>query len=69
MKFMTLKQGNRSVMEYALKFTKLSNFAFSLVADLRAHMNIFTLGVFVLVKMECKAAMLNKDIDISSLMT
>lgn len=69
MEFMNLRQGGTSIREYALKFTKLSKYALSLVADSRAHMNTFTLGVSDLVKIECKAAMLIKEIDISRLMT
>lgn len=52
-----------------LKFTKLSKYALSLMANSRVRKNKFTLCVSNLVKMEFKAAMLIIEIDISRLMT
>lgn len=45
--FINLKQGGMSVREYVVKFTKLSKYASSLVADSRAHKNKFTLDVSI----------------------
>lgn len=58
-----------SVREYTLKFIKLSKCARSLMADSRDRMNIFTFGVSNMVKIECKAAMLIKEMNISRFMT
>ena len=43
--FINLRQGNMSVREYSLKFTKLSKYAPSLVADPRVKMSMFMSGV------------------------
>lgn len=51
--------------EYALKSIKLSKYAPFMVADARAHMNKFILGISNLVVMECKTTMLVKEMDIS----
>lgn len=51
------------------KLTKWSKYALSLVFNTRAFMNKFTSGVFDLVKMECKAMILIKQMYISRLMT
>lgn len=51
------------------QFTKLSNHALIIVADLNACMSEFNLGVSKLVSKECKTTMLVKDMDISRLMT
>ena len=57
-----------SVNEYAFKFTQLSEYAPSLVANPRDLMNRFTMGVFKLVEEKCRMAMLVDDMDISRLM-
>jgi len=66
--FMNLRQGNMSVKEYSLKFTQLSKYAPTLVANSRARMNKFVMGVSDLVEEECHTAMLHHDMDISRLM-
>ncbi|XP_049406260.1 uncharacterized protein LOC125869904 [Solanum stenotomum] len=43
--FINLRQGGMSVKKYALKFTQLSKYAPTLVADSRAKMNKFVMGV------------------------
>lgn len=47
---MYLRQDAMTKREYSLKFTKWSKYSPSLVADSRAHMNKFTMGMFNLVK-------------------
>ena len=51
--------------EYSLKFTQLSKHAPTLVANSRARMNKFVMGVSGLVEEECRTAMLHHDMDIS----
>ena len=43
--FMNLRQGNMSVREYALKFTKLSKYASTIIANPRAKMSQFMSGL------------------------
>ena len=43
--FMNLRQGGMSVQEYSLKFTQLSKYAPSMVANPRTRMNKFVMGV------------------------
>ena len=66
---MNLRQGNRIVQEYGLKFIQLSRHAPHMVADSRARMNKFFYGVPTLIKTECKNAMLLGDMNISWFMT
>lgn len=66
--FVNLKQGKMSVREYGLKFTQLSRYAPELVSTMRAKMRKFVSGISDEVVLECKGAMLNKDMDISRLM-
>lgn len=42
--FMNLRQGNMSVKEYSFKFTQLSKYAPTSVANSRARMNKFVMG-------------------------
>ena len=42
--FIKLRQGGMSVLEYSLKFTKLSKYDISLVSDFRDVMNRFLMG-------------------------
>lgn len=67
--FMNLKQGNMSVREYYLKFTKMSKYAPFLVTDSRTRMNKFISRLFDSIFMECTSVLLVKEMDISRLMT
>ena len=57
-----------SIKEYALKFTLLSKYAPSMVANRRDLMNRFMIVVAKLVEEECHMAMLVGKFDISHLM-
>jgi len=63
--FINLKQGSMNIKEYALKFTRLSKYAPTLVTDSRAKMNKFMMGVSDLVAKEYRMTMLVGDMDIS----
>ena len=66
--FINLCQGGMSVQEYSLKFTKLSQYAPSLMSNQRDEMNRFIIGVSDDKVEECRSAMLNDKRDISWLM-
>ena len=66
--FINLKQGNMSVEEYSLKFSKMSNYAPSLVSNPRDEMSHVMMGVADLVREECRTAMLHDDMTLSRLM-
>ena len=69
LEFINLRQGNMKVKEYSLKFTQLTRYAPHVVADSRAKMSKFTLGVNDSMVNECRSAMLNSDMTLSRLMT
>ena len=54
------------VKEYALKFHQSSQYAPKSVSSIRATMRKFTSGLSRDLILDSKAALLNKDIDISS---
>ena len=66
--FMKLRLGGMSLQEYSLKFTQLSMYAPSIVANPRDRMNKFVMGVSSLVKKKCRTAMILNDMDIYRLM-
>ena len=66
--FMNLLQGGMSVNEYSLKFTQLSMYAPTFIANSRAIMNKFVMGVSSLVEEECRTTILHYDINFSRLM-
>ena len=53
--FLNMKQGNMSVAEYSLKFSRLSRYDASLLSNPRYEMNRFVIDVADLVKEECHA--------------
>ncbi|MCE3215947.1 hypothetical protein HAX54_004150, partial [Datura stramonium] len=53
--------------KYDLEFTRLSKYALEMVADQRAHLNIFLYGVSDSLVRECRTAILNSDLDFSQL--
>ena len=56
------------MLEYSLKFTKLSKYASSLVSNPRDKMNHCVMGVSNNIVEECCSAMLYENMDISHLM-
>ena len=69
LEFIKLRQGNMSVKEYALRFTQLSKYAPSRVADSMSRMSKFLWGVSDLEVKKFSTAMLIGDMDIARLMT
>ena len=61
--FMNLCQRVMSVKDYSLKFTQLSKCAPIVVANSRARINKFVMGVCSLMEEVCRMAMLYNDID------
>ena len=66
--FINIHQGGKSVLEYSLKFIKLSKYAPSLVFNPRKEMNCFVMRVSDDLQEECHLAMLNEKITIAHLM-
>ena len=64
MEFINLHQGCMSVHEYSLKFTKLSEYAPSLVSDPRDEMSLFVTGVSDDLQEECHSATLHDNMNI-----
>ena len=62
--FLNLRQGGMSVREYSLKFTKLSKYASTIIANPRAKMSQFMFGLNDTLKNACRSAMLNTEMDI-----
>lgn len=54
LEFINIRQGNMSVKEYALRFTQLSTYALSLVADSRSKMSKFMSEVYDSVVKVCR---------------
>ena len=66
--FINLRQGEMSVHEYYLKFTKFSKYVPSLVSDPRYEMSRFVTGVPDDLQKEFHSAMLHDNMNISYLM-
>ena len=60
-----LCQGGMSVLEYSLKFTKLSKYAPFLVSNPRDEMSLFVMGLSDDLKEECHSAMIHDNMNIS----
>ena len=67
--FMNLRQCSMSVREYSLKFTKLSKYASTIIANPRAKMSRFMSGLNDTLVNASHSAMLNTKMDIARLMT
>jgi len=67
--FLNLKQDGMSVREYALRFSKLSKYAPTMMNDSRTTMGQFVSGLDDLVVQECQTALLIKEMDLARLMT
>ncbi|XP_055814547.1 uncharacterized protein LOC129884242 [Solanum dulcamara] len=67
--FINLRKGTMSVREYTLRFTKFLKYAPFIVADHRARMSKFILGVSDLVLKECRTTILIKEMNMPTLMT
>ena len=59
--FIKLRQGGMSILDYFLKFTKLSKYAQSLVSNPRYEMSRFLIGVSKNMVKECRSAMLHEN--------
>lgn len=66
--FINLRQGGMNVQEYLLKCMKLSKYVSSLVTNSRDEMSHYVTGVSDDLLEVCHAAMLQNDMDLSSLM-
>lgn len=64
---MNLKQGKMSVKEYTLKFNQLYRYAPELAGNISTRMRKFASGLSDDLVLECKGAMLNRDMDFSRL--
>ena len=62
-------QGGMSVREYSLKFTKLSKYASTIIANPRAKISQFMFGLNDTLVNACHSAMLNTKMDIARLLT
>ena len=67
--FLNLKQGGMSVRDYALRFSKLSKYAPSMMEDPRVKMGQFVSGLGEMVGSEGQSALLHTEMDLSRLMT
>ena len=61
---MNLRHGTMSVQKCVPKFTQLSMYALHMVADPRAQMSKFLLGISDLVKTQCMNNMLLEDMNV-----
>lgn len=65
--FMNLKQEKMSIKEYTLKFNQIACYASELAINMRAYMTKFASGLLDDLVLECKGAMLNRDMNFSRL--
>lgn len=66
-KFINLKQRKKSLKEYALKFHQFSFYTPNLVSRKKVRIRKFASGLSWDLLLECKAVILNSEIDISRL--
>ena len=66
--FMNLHQGGMTVQEYSLKFTQISKYTPTMIANKRVKMKKFVMGVSRLVEKAFCIATIPNDMDISRLM-
>ena len=63
--FINLRKGGKSVLEYSLKFTKLSKYAPSLVSNSKDKMNLFVMRVSYNLQDKYHSDMLHDNMNIS----
>jgi len=61
--FINPMQGKMSLKEYTLKFNQLACYALEMVGNMRAQMRKFSSSLSYNLVLECKGAMLNRDMD------
>ena len=66
--FINLKQGNKSVEEYALKFSMLYRYSLFIVSNPRDEISRFVTGVNDLAREECRMVMLHDYIALARFM-
>lgn len=68
LEFINLSQENISVKEYEWNFTQFARYYTTMVVKSKERMSKFVLGVSEIVVKECRATILNKEMEISCVM-